>query len=118
MSECLRRNPAWRRSTAVAPQWVRSSKLRAELLEAFVKAGLPRLTRAEMQAFAFHRRVVDAALCARGACHRARIRATRWIAMTIVERQARQIDPTGKSPNLSSPRAKNIALSPSGKSVI
>jgi tetratricopeptide (TPR) repeat protein len=41
MSECLRRNPAWRRSTAVAPQWVRSSKLRAELLEAFVKAGLP-----------------------------------------------------------------------------
>jgi TolB-like protein len=41
MSECLRRNPAWRRSTAVAPQWVRSSKLRAELLDAFVEAGLP-----------------------------------------------------------------------------
>jgi hypothetical protein len=57
-----------------------------------------------MQAFAFHR---------------TRMRATRWIAMTMWRHQARQIDPTGKSPkNLSSPRAKNIPLSPSGKSVI
>ena len=33
----------------------------------------------------------------RGACHRARIRATRWLAMTILDTRARQIDPTGKS---------------------
>ena len=33
----------------------------------------------------------------RGACHRARIRATRWLAMTILDTRVRQIDPTGKS---------------------
>ena len=41
MAECLRRNPAWSRSTVVTPLWVRSPKLRSELLEAFIKAGLP-----------------------------------------------------------------------------
>ena len=41
MAECLRRFPGWRRSTFVAPQWFRSAKLRAELLEAFIAAGLP-----------------------------------------------------------------------------
>jgi len=41
MSECLRRKPAARRSTAVAPQWGRSPKLIAQRLEAFVKSGLP-----------------------------------------------------------------------------
>ncbi len=41
MAECLRRVPRWRRSTAVAPQWIRSPELRAELLEAFIRAGLP-----------------------------------------------------------------------------
>jgi TolB-like protein len=41
MAECLRRNPAWRRSTAVPPLWVRSPQLRADLMAAFVKAGLP-----------------------------------------------------------------------------
>jgi hypothetical protein len=33
----------------------------------------------------------------RGACHRARIRATRRLAMTMWREKARQIDPTGKS---------------------
>ena len=41
MAECLRRRPAWRRSTYVTPQWVRSPELRAEFLEAFIAAGLP-----------------------------------------------------------------------------
>jgi TolB-like protein len=41
MAECLRRRPAWRRSTYAPPQWYRSAKLRAELLEAFIAAGLP-----------------------------------------------------------------------------
>jgi len=41
MAECLRRVPGWRRSTFVAPQWFRSAKLRAELVEAFITAGLP-----------------------------------------------------------------------------
>jgi TolB-like protein len=41
MTECLRRRPAWRRSTFITPQWVRSLQLRAEILEAFIAAGLP-----------------------------------------------------------------------------
>jgi TolB-like protein len=41
MAECVRQAPAWRRSTAVPPPWVRSPQLRAEFMEAFVKAGLP-----------------------------------------------------------------------------
>jgi TolB-like protein len=41
MAECLRRVPGWRRSTTVAPQWVRSPELRTEFLEAFISAGLP-----------------------------------------------------------------------------
>ena len=41
MAECLRLVPGWRRSTVVAPQWFRSAKLRAELVEAFIAAGLP-----------------------------------------------------------------------------
>ena len=41
MAECLRRRPEWCRSTYVDPLWVRSPKLRAEFLEAFIKAGLP-----------------------------------------------------------------------------
>jgi TolB-like protein len=41
MAESLRQVPGWRRSTYVAPQWIRSSKLRAEFLDAFVAAGLP-----------------------------------------------------------------------------
>ncbi len=41
MTECLRQAPQWRRSTAVPPAWVRSPQLRADLMEAFVKAGLP-----------------------------------------------------------------------------
>ncbi|WP_291685174.1 tetratricopeptide repeat protein [Bradyrhizobium sp.] len=41
MAECLRLVPKWRRSTFVAPQWFRSAKLRAELVEAFIAAGLP-----------------------------------------------------------------------------
>ena len=40
MTECKRQAPGWRRSTAVAPPWVRSPQLRAEFMEAFVKAGL------------------------------------------------------------------------------
>jgi hypothetical protein len=41
MAECLRLVPGWRRSTVAAPQWFRSAKLRAELVEAFIAAGLP-----------------------------------------------------------------------------
>jgi TolB-like protein len=41
MTVCLRQYPQWSRSTAVPPPWVRSPQLRAELMEAFVKAGLP-----------------------------------------------------------------------------
>ena len=41
MAECIRQAPAWRRSTAVPPPWVRSPQLRAEFIEAFIKAGLP-----------------------------------------------------------------------------
>jgi hypothetical protein len=41
MAECLRLVPTWRRSTNVPPQWYRSTKLRAEILEAFISAGLP-----------------------------------------------------------------------------
>jgi hypothetical protein len=41
IAECLRLNPKWRRSTSVSPPWVRSQKLRAELMEAFATAGLP-----------------------------------------------------------------------------
>ena len=41
MKECIRQAPGWRRSTAVPPPWVRSPQLRAEFMEAFVKAGLP-----------------------------------------------------------------------------
>ena len=41
MTECKRQAPGWRRSTAVPPPWVRSAQLRAEFMEAFVKAGLP-----------------------------------------------------------------------------
>ena len=55
----------------------------------------------------------------RGACHRPRIRATRWLAMTILDTRARQIDPTGKSVAATrtcpAPLSKNISLSPSGK---
>jgi Tetratricopeptide repeat len=42
MAECVRQAPTWRRSTAVPPPWVRSPQLRAEFMEAFVTAGLPR----------------------------------------------------------------------------
>jgi len=41
MAECVRQAPAWRRSTAVPPPWVRSPRLRAEFMEAFIRAGLP-----------------------------------------------------------------------------
>jgi hypothetical protein len=41
MAECLRLLPAWRRSTTVPPQWYRSTKLRTEILEPFISAGLP-----------------------------------------------------------------------------
>jgi TolB-like protein len=41
MAECVRQAPTWRRSTAVPPPWVRSPQLRAEFMEAFVRAGLP-----------------------------------------------------------------------------
>jgi TolB-like protein len=41
MAECISQAPAWRRSTAVPPPWVRSPQLRAEFMEAFIKAGLP-----------------------------------------------------------------------------
>ena len=41
MAECLRQVPGWRRATFVAPQWFRSTKLRSELVEAFITAGLP-----------------------------------------------------------------------------
>jgi TolB-like protein len=41
MTECKLQAPGWRRSTAVPPPWVRSPQLRAEFMEAFVKAGLP-----------------------------------------------------------------------------
>jgi hypothetical protein len=41
MAECLRRRPEWRRSTQVAPGWVRSPELRAKFLEASIQAGLP-----------------------------------------------------------------------------
>jgi hypothetical protein len=35
----------------------------------------------------------------RGACHRARVRATRWLAMTMWKHQVRQSNPTDKSAN-------------------
>jgi hypothetical protein len=41
MTDCLRRRPDWRRSTYLPAQWIRSPKLRAEFLEAFLAAGLP-----------------------------------------------------------------------------
>jgi len=41
MAECLRRTPQWRQATHVPPLWYRSVKLREELLEALVAAGLP-----------------------------------------------------------------------------
>jgi TolB-like protein/class 3 adenylate cyclase/tetratricopeptide (TPR) repeat protein len=41
MAECLRLRPQWRRSTYVAPGWVRSPELRAKLLDACIQAGLP-----------------------------------------------------------------------------
>jgi TolB-like protein/class 3 adenylate cyclase len=41
MAECLRRRPEWRRSTQVAPGWVRSPELRAKFREACIQAGLP-----------------------------------------------------------------------------
>ncbi|MGC1562334.1 MAG: adenylate/guanylate cyclase domain-containing protein [Bradyrhizobium sp.] len=41
MGECLRRRPDWRRSTQVAPGWVRSPELRAKFREACIEAGLP-----------------------------------------------------------------------------
>jgi tetratricopeptide (TPR) repeat protein len=41
MAECLRQRPEWRRSTQVAPGWVRSQELRAAILEACIQAGLP-----------------------------------------------------------------------------
>lgn len=41
MAECLRLFPTWRRSMTVPPQWYRSTKLRTEILEAFISAGLP-----------------------------------------------------------------------------
>jgi TolB-like protein len=41
MRYCLLQAPEWRRSTFVAPLWVRSEKLRTEFLEAFTAAGLP-----------------------------------------------------------------------------
>jgi len=41
MGEYLRRAPEWRRSTFVAPLWIRSPELRTEFLEAFIAAGLP-----------------------------------------------------------------------------
>jgi TolB-like protein/class 3 adenylate cyclase len=40
MTECLRRSPGWRRSTAIPPDYI-SPELRAEFMEAFTKAGLP-----------------------------------------------------------------------------
>ncbi len=41
MAECLLQVPKWRRATNVLPQWFRSASLRAQLLEAFIAAGLP-----------------------------------------------------------------------------
>ena len=41
MAECRCLVPTWRRSTSVPPQWYRSGKLRTEIVEAFVSAGLP-----------------------------------------------------------------------------
>jgi tetratricopeptide (TPR) repeat protein len=41
MSECLRLIPSWSRSTAFAPPWFRSAELRSELMDAFIRAGLP-----------------------------------------------------------------------------
>jgi hypothetical protein len=41
MAQSLCLTPGWRRTTYVHPQWIRSSKLRAEFLEAFIAAGLP-----------------------------------------------------------------------------
>jgi len=38
------------------------------------------------------------------------------LAMTMWRQRARQINPSGKSKNPSSPLAKNIPLNPSGKS--
>ena len=53
----------------------------------------------------------------RGACHRARVRATRWLAMTMWRQWARQNNPTGKSPKVCpSLSRKNISLFPKGES--
>lgn len=41
MSQCLSRRTGWRRSTYIEPLWVRSPELRAEFLDAYIKAGLP-----------------------------------------------------------------------------
>lgn len=41
MAECLRLVPKWCQSTVIAPQWFRSTKLRSELVDAFIAAGLP-----------------------------------------------------------------------------
>nr|WP_249167922.1 tetratricopeptide repeat protein [Bradyrhizobium elkanii] len=41
MTACLRLNPTWNRSNALAAPWVRSTKLRTGLVEAFIAAGLP-----------------------------------------------------------------------------
>jgi hypothetical protein len=51
----------------------------------------------------------------RGACHRVRIRATHWLAMTKTQFHLRRIDPTGKSNvyrtgSVSIPDSKNISL--------
>jgi hypothetical protein len=44
----------------------------------------------------------------RGACHRARIRATRWLAMTDTLLLLRPIGPTGKSPKVCPPLRTKI----------
>jgi tetratricopeptide (TPR) repeat protein len=41
MTECIRQAPGWRRAKAVPPPWVRSPALRAEIMEALIKAGIP-----------------------------------------------------------------------------
>ncbi len=41
MAESLRHVPQWSCSRYVEPLWIRSPKLRAEFLDAFIKAGLP-----------------------------------------------------------------------------
>ena len=53
----------------------------------------------------------------RGACHRARIRATRWLAMTMWRQWGATKPLVGQiTQNLSSPLRKNIPLNMSGKS--